>query len=133
MHYRVCYADTDAGGVVYHANYLSFFERARTEFFRERGISVRQLHDEGSIFPVIRAEVDFKASAVLDDLLLIDTTAAAIGKTSFTVRQRCLREADGKLLVDAHITLVCVAPGMKPRRIPAELREVLEAAQERTA
>jgi acyl-CoA thioester hydrolase len=133
MHYRVCYADTDAGGVVYHATYLSFFERARTEFFRDRGVSVRQLHEEGSVFPVIRIEVDFKAAAVLDDLLLIETTVTAIGKTSFTLQQRCLREPDRKLLVEAVITLVCVAPGMKAKRLPAELRAVLDLALEHAA
>jgi len=130
MHYRVCYADTDAGGVVYHATYLSFFERARTEFFRDRGVSVRQLHDAGSVFPVIRIEADFKAAAVLDDLLVIETTVTAIGKTSFTLRQRCLRESDRKPLVEALITLVCVAPGMKARRLPAELLAVLATALE---
>ena len=130
MHYRVCYADTDAGGVVYHATYLSFFERARTEFFRDRGVSVRQLHEEGSVFPVIRIEADFKAAAVLDDLLQIETAVAAIGKTSFTLHQRCLRESDAKLLVEARITLVCVAPGMKAKRLPAELVAVLQQALE---
>ena len=130
MHYRVCYADTDAGGVVYHATYLSFFERARTEFFRDRGVSVRQLHEEGSVFPVIRIEADFKAAAVLDDLLLIETFVVAIGKTSFTLHQRCLRETDGKLLVEAQITLVCVAPGMKAKRLPPNLVTVLREALE---
>ena len=130
MHYRVCYADTDAGGVVYHATYLSFFERARTEFFRDRGVSVRQLHEAGSVFPVIRIEADFKAAAVLDDLLRIETTVTAIGKTSFTMHQRCLREADAKLLVEARVTLVCVAPGMKAKRLPAELVAVLQPALE---
>lgn len=130
MHYRVCYADTDAGGVVYHATYLIFFERARTEFLRTRGVSVRQLHEAGSVFPVIRIEADFKAAAALDDLLRIETVVTAIGKTSFTMRQRCLRDSDARLLVEALITLVCVAPGMKAKRLPAELLTVLHTALE---
>ncbi len=128
MHYRVCYADTDAGGVVYHATYLSFFERARTEFFRDRGVSVRQLHETGTIFPVIRIESDFKAAARLDDLLVLETYVAAVGKTSFTMRQQCRRQSDGTLLVEALITLVCVSPGMKPKRLPAELAQLLASA-----
>jgi acyl-CoA thioester hydrolase len=92
---------------------------------------VRQLHDEGSLFPVIHIEADFKAAALLDDLLLIETAVTAIGKTSFTLHQRCLREADHTLLAEARITLVCVAPGMKAKRLPARvvtlLRENLES------
>lgn len=125
MHYRVCYADTDAGGVVYHGTYLSFFERGRTEYFRERGLSVKQLHDDGIVFPVIRLEIDFKAPALLDDLLLISTELVKVGKTSFTMKQRCSRESDDKLLVEATVTLVCVSPGMKPRRLPPELVRIL--------
>lgn len=128
MLYRVCYADTDAGGVVYHATYLSFFERARTEFFRDRDLSVRQLHESGSVFPVIRIEADFKAAAALDDLLTIETQVTAVGRTSFTMRQFCRRVSDGKLLVEALITLVCVSSGMKPKRLPNELVHLLTTA-----
>jgi acyl-CoA thioester hydrolase len=130
MHYRVCYADTDAGGVVYHATYLSIFERGRTEFLRERGVSIRELHDNGTIFPVIRIEIDFKAAALLDDLLRIETTVTAIGRTSFTLRQRCLRDTDGTLLVAALVTLVCVAPGMKPKRLPPDLAQLFQELRE---
>jgi acyl-CoA thioester hydrolase len=125
MQVRIYYEDTDAGGVVYHANYLNFFERGRSEFLRDRGLSVRELHDKGSVFPVVRAEVDYRAPAVLDDLLRIETEAAEIGKTSFTLIQRVVRERDGRTLVEGRITLVCVGPGMKPKRLPAELLEVL--------
>lgn len=125
MQIRIYYEDTDAGGVVYHANYLGFFERARTEYLRSRGLSVRQLHEEGYIFPVVRVEVDFKAPAVLDDLLQIDTEVLEVGKTSFTLQQRAIRCADCKLLVEAKVTLVCVAPGMKAKRLPGPLLAVL--------
>ena len=128
MQVRVYYEDTDAGGVVYHARYLGFFERARTEFFREKGLSVREMHDSGSIFPVVRMEVDFRAAAILDDLLEITTEAAAVGKTSFTLRQRAIRAADGKVLVEAAVVLVCVSPGMKAKRLPADILAVLGGA-----
>ncbi len=130
MHLRIYYEDTDAGGVVYHANYLGFFERARTEFFRLRGLSVKQLHDDGFIFPVVRVEVDFKAPAVLDDLLRIDTTLLETGRTSFTLQQQVIRQEDEKLLVAAKITLVCVAPGMKAKRLPLPLLEALNTTRD---
>jgi acyl-CoA thioester hydrolase len=125
MQIRIYYEDTDAGGVVYHANYLGFFERARTEYLRQRDLSVLQLHEDGFIFPVVRVEIDFKSPARLDDLLRIDTEVLAVGKTSFTLLQRAIRMADDKLLVEAKITLVCVAPGMKAKRLPAPLLAVL--------
>ncbi len=126
MQVRVYYEDTDAGGVVYHANYLNYFERARGEYLRERGLSVKELHDGGSIFPVVRAEIDYRAPAVLDDLLLIETDVAEIGRSSFTLSQRVVREADGRLLVEGRITLACVGPGMRAKRLPAELVATLQ-------
>ena len=125
MQLRIYYEDTDAGGVVYHARYLGFFERARTEFLRERGLSVKELHDNGYIFPVVRVEIDFKSPSRLDDLLRIDTSMLDVGKSSFTLLQRAVRQDDGKLLVEAKVTLVCVAPGMKATRLPGPLLDVL--------
>lgn len=127
MEIRTYYEDTDAGGVVYHANYLCYFERARTEFMRERGVSVRELHERGFIFPVVRIEVDYRAPARHDDLLRVETCVLEVGKTSFTVGQQVVRAVDGKLLVDGRVTLVCVGPGMKAKRLPEELLEVLRA------
>ena len=124
MEFRIYYEDTDAGGVVYHARYLGFFERGRTEFFRDRGLSVQNLHDEGSIFPVVRMEIDFRAPARLDDLVRVETEMLEMGKTSFTMGQRLLRVVDNRLLVEGKVTLVCVGPEMKPKRLPAGLREL---------
>ena len=128
MQIRIYYEDTDAGGVVYHANYLGYFERARTEFLRQRGLSIKQLHEEGYIFPVVRLEADFRSPARLDDLVRIDTTVVEVGKTSFTLLQRAIRLPDEKFLVEAKITLVCVAPEMKAKRLPAPLLAVLTGA-----
>jgi len=127
MQIRIYYEDTDAGGVVYHANYLGYFERARTEFMRQRGLSVQQLHEEGYIFPVVRVEADFRSPARLDDLVRIDTMVVEVGKTSFTLLQRAIRLPDEKFLVEAKITLVCVAPEMKAKRLPAPLLAVLKS------
>lgn len=126
MEFRVYYEDTDAGGVVYHANYLGFFERARTEFFRARGASVRELHDQGSVFPVVRLEIDYKSPAYLDDLVRVETEVLEVGRTSFTLGQRIVRPSDDKLLVSGRVTLVCVGPGMKAKRLPADVVRLLE-------
>jgi acyl-CoA thioester hydrolase len=125
MEIRIYYEDTDAGGVVYHANYLNYFERGRTEYLRQRGLSVRQLHEQGAIFPVVRVEMDFRAPAVHDDLIRIDTEVLEVGKSSFTLGQRVVRVVDEKMLVEAKITLVCVGLNFKAKRLPAELVELL--------
>ncbi len=125
MKIRVYYEDTDAAGVVYHSNYLNYFERARTEYLRERGCSVAELAEEGSIFPVVRMEIDFKAPARHDDLLLITSIPVRVGGSSFVLRQQVLRDSDGTLLVEGLVTLACVSPALKPRRIPAEVRKIL--------
>jgi len=124
MEFRVYYEDTDAGGVVYHGRYLGFFERGRTEYFRERGLSVQKLHAEGTVFPVVRMELDFRAPARLDDLVRVETALVSSGNTSFVMAQRVVLAVDGKLLAEARVTLVCVNDRMKPKRLPVELREL---------
>ncbi len=121
MELRIYYEDTDAGGVVYHANYLRFFERGRTEHLRDRGLSVSDLAARGYIFPVIRLEIEYRAPAVHDDLVRVETRVLTVGKTSFTLGQQVVRVSDGKLLADGKVTLVCTTPEMKARRLPEEL------------
>lgn len=126
MDVRIYYEDTDAAGVVYHANYLKYLERARTEYFRLRGLSVTELAAAGFVFPVVRVEMDFRAPAVHDDLLLITTRPEQVNASTFVVRQQVLRKSDDRLLVNALITLACVGPGLKPRRVPSAARHLLE-------
>lgn len=121
MEFRIYYEDTDAGGVVYHARYLAFFERGRTEYFRERGVSVSAQADHGNVFPVVRLEIDYRAPAVLDDLVRVETELLEAGRTSFTMVQRVVRASDGRLLAGGKVTLVCVGPGMKAKRLPQEV------------
>jgi len=128
MEFRIYYEDTDAGGVVYHARYLGFFERGRTEFFRDRGLSVQQLHEEGRLFPVVRMEIDFRYPARLDELVMVETELVEAGKSSFVMQQRLLRAADAKLLAEGRVTLVCVDTEMKPKRLPAQLRALAAGA-----
>jgi acyl-CoA thioester hydrolase len=125
MEFRIYYEDTDAGGVVYHANYLGYFERGRTEFLRERGLSVAELAGRGHIFPVIRLEIDFRAPAVLDDLVRVETEVLEVGKSSFVLGQRVVRAGDGRLLASGRVTLVCTTPAMKARRLPDDILRAL--------
>jgi len=127
MDVRIYYEDTDAAGVVYHANYIKYLERARTEFFRSNGFLVAELAAEGFIFPVIRLELDFKSPAHHDDLLSVETIPLKISGASFMLRQRIVRPADGILLLEGLVTLACVNSGLKARRIPAGIRQLLES------
>jgi len=125
MEVRIYYEDTDAGGVVYHANYLRYLERGRTEFLRDRGLSVHAMHEQGIIFPVVALEVNYRSPARLDDLLEVTTTIVAVKNSSFIAGQQVSRKEDGRLLVEARVTLACVGAGMRARRLPPELRELL--------
>lgn len=127
MEVRIYYEDTDAGGVVYHANYIKYLERARTEYFRDRGFLVAELARNGFVFPVVRLEMDFKSPALHDDLLTVTTCPTRVGGSSFTLSQKITRPSDGKLLIDGVVTLACVSPAIKARRIPPEIRTMLEA------
>lgn len=127
MNVRIYYEDTDAAGVVYHANYIKYLERARTEFFRSHGFLVAQLAKEGFIFPVVRLELDFKSPARHDDLLSIETAPVKTTGASFIFRQRVVRTDDGKLLLEGLVTLACVNSALKAQRIPSGIRQLLES------
>lgn len=122
---RVYYEDTDAAGVVYHSNYLNYMERARTEFLRGLGWSVAEMAAEGMVFPVVRLEMDFKAPARHDQLVRVKTLPVRVGGSSFVLSQQIVRDSDELLLVQAQVTLACVSPDIKARRIPPELRAAL--------
>jgi acyl-CoA thioester hydrolase len=127
MDIRIYYEDTDAAGVVYHSNYIKYFERARTEYLRSNGLLIAQLAEDGFIFPVIRVEIDYKSPARHDDLLTITTRPVRTGGSSCTIGHTVIRKSDGKVLAEGIITLVCVNHELKPVRIPAALRALLES------
>ena len=122
---RVYWEDTDAGGVVFYANYLKFFERARTEWLRALGVGQQQLRDEtGAIFVVGETRVRYLRPARLDDALEITVILQQRGKASMDLRQQALR--DGELLAEGEIRIGCVdAASFRPRRMPATLLERL--------
>ncbi|MDB5801116.1 MAG: ybgC [Rhodocyclales bacterium] len=125
---RVYYEDTDAGGVVYYANYLCYCERARTEWLRTLGIDQRNMRAEtGLVFVVSRVEAKYLRGAELDDALEVQSEAVRIGGASVVFEQRILRGAE--LLFTAKITIACVDWNMKQAvRLPDELRSLLETA-----
>ncbi len=124
---RVYWEDTDAGGIVYHSNYLNFAERARTEMVRELGIRQSLLAEQGHAFAVRRANVDFLRPARLDDLLQVESTPVALGGASMDVHQVIRRLDDGAELVRLDVKLAFIRLDGKPARIPAELKTSLQA------
>ena len=120
---RVYYQDTDAGGIVYHANYLKFAERGRTEFLRALGYDHHQVKAEHNLMLVVRhAEIDYRASGKLDDLLDIATEVSEFGNSSLTMRQivRC----NDAILAEMKIVVVAVSGIGKAARIPPQLRQI---------
>ena len=121
---RVYYADTDAGQVVYHARYLDFAERARTEMMRTIDTDrIYRTDGEGLLFVVRAAEIDYRKPAVLDDVLTVRTRLLRIGGASFGIEQQIWRRDE--VLAVLTITLVCVRAMGHPTRIPEALREKL--------
>ncbi|NOY53927.1 MAG: YbgC/FadM family acyl-CoA thioesterase [Deltaproteobacteria bacterium] len=125
---RIYYKDTDMGGVVYYGNYLRFFEAARTEFLRDLGADLTRWMKEGITFVVVRAEVDYLASARYDDLLAVETTCAALSGARFDLSYRVVREGDGRLMVTGMTRMAAVGRTGRPVRIPEEVRKALEEA-----
>lgn len=119
---RVYYEDTDLGGVVYYANYLRFFERARSEWLRSLGVNQQRMAAvEGLGFVVTRAEIDFKAGARLDDLLTVSVQPAEVKRAYLWLDQE-VRLEDGRLCAAARIQAACVRhKDMKPQALPEEL------------
>jgi acyl-CoA thioester hydrolase len=118
---RVYFEDTDAGGVVYHARYVAFYERARTEMLRQYNYNQLELLNEHVAFAVRRMTVDFHAPARLDDLLEIETELTEIRRASLTFAQRILNQ-DGKLLSSANVLIACINPHQaKPIALPKSI------------
>lgn len=118
---RVYWEDTDAGGVVYYANYLKFLERSRTEWLRSRGHSQTALAvDPGILFMVVNLQVEYLKPARLDDALLVTCEPERDGRVALRFRQRILRDAPGREpLLLAEVRVACLdAHSRRPRRIP---------------
>lgn len=121
---RVYWEDTDAGGIVYYANYLRFLERARTEWLRARGHSQQALaQDPGILFTVVSLNIDYRAPAQLDDVLEVSCEPKAEGMASMRFIQGIHRAGSGgmaaQLLVEANVRVACIdARTRRPTRLP---------------
>lgn len=121
---RVYYEDTDAGGIVYYANYLKFCERGRTEFLRDRDLSNTDIRAKyGVIFVVRDVQCSYLKPALLDDMLEMRTGISKIGRSSLVMQQQLFR-AD-VMIFTAQITLVCIDGNGRPVSLPESVRTAL--------
>ena len=125
---RIYYEDTDAGGIVFYANYLKFFERARTEWLRARGIDQHALaQQDGAMFVVRRASVDYQAPARLDDVLNLTLDIEKLGRASVHFVQHVWRGE--QLLCSARVKVGCVdTTTLRPRALPPACADKMRAA-----
>ena len=122
---KVFYEDTDSGGVVYYANYLKFFERARTEAIAEIGLSNKKLLDEFGILIIVKScNINYKKSAKLEDQIEIKSIVSSFSNTSFNMIQKAFRCQE--LLTECEIHLVVIDKNGKPTKIPDKLRQKIE-------
>lgn len=124
---RVYYADTDCSGFVYHGRYIEFLERGRSKFLRYAGIYHHELaqekHGAALLWVIRRMEIDFKAPARLDDMLVVETTAETIAGARVLMCQRIWRNRE--VLVEAKVHVALINDNLRPRRIPKEWAERL--------
>lgn len=122
MKIRIYYHDTDCGGVVYYANYLKYMEQARTEFFDQRGLSLKELAESQTLFVVTRQEIDYKNPAFYEDILEITTTLVNISQLRIEFLHEIKKES-GQVVCLAKTFMACVDKNIKPKAIDKSLKE----------
>ena len=121
---RIYYEDTDAGGIVYYANYLKFCERGRTELLRCAGFENKPLMErDGFMFVVRHVEADYILPACLDDIVRIETSVTTVKNASFAMKQTVFRH--NQVLFEMDVMLACVGTNGKPVRLPDHVKEAL--------
>lgn len=127
---RVYIEDTDAGGIVYHAKYLHYMERARTEWVRSRGVGLRAGLADNISYVVQRLAIHYGSPARLDDELLITAEPVAFGRVWMEFRQQVIRRSDEVVLASADVRVACIAlDSGRPRRLPANMLALLESSR----
>jgi len=121
---KIYYHDTDCGGVVYYANYLKYFEEARTEYFEARGVSVKELALAGTLFVVSSQKVDYKHPGQYADILDIQAKITKISKVKIEFNYEIYNQKK-ELLVIGETTLVAVGNNFKPKAMPEAIKEKL--------
>lgn len=127
MELRIYYEDTDCGGVVYYANYLRYFERARTHYLEERGLSVAELMNEGTAFVVVHAEVDYRSPACYGDRLIVETVVSEVTAASFTFSHVIRERESRRVVVEGSAKLAATDRGGKVKRLDKAVVAVLQS------
>jgi len=117
MEIKIYYEDTDCGGVVYYANYLKYFERARTEYLESREVSVAGLMEQGTVFVVAHAELNYRSPARYGDTLVIETSVAEAGAASFTFEHVIREKTSGRVVVTGSARLAATDGQGKVKRL----------------
>jgi acyl-CoA thioester hydrolase len=126
MEVKIYYEDTDCGGVVYYGNYLKYFERARTEYLEERGLSVARLMEEGTVFVVVHAEVDYRSPARYGDWLVIETVVSSMTAASFTFSHVIRERESRRVVVEGSARLAATDGNGKVQRLDKAMICVLK-------
>jgi acyl-CoA thioester hydrolase len=121
MEIKIYYEDTDCGNVVYYANYLKYFERARTEYMNKCGIDLKKYHDSGIFFVVASAKVDYRSPARYGETIIDETWVSEKSRASFTFKYKLMEKNSKRLLVEGETRIVTVDREMKPKRLAEEL------------
>ena len=119
----IYYHDTDSGGVVYYANYLKYFEEARTEFLADKGLDVKAIQRKGFVYAVRKCNVTYKSPARYGDTIVCSAELIKITAAQMIFDQKILDKETGRLLVTAEITLVSLNQNFKPMPIPDDIRK----------
>lgn len=127
MEKRIFYHDTDAGGIVYYGQYLCYLEEARTEFLERRDLSVELFRERGFVYVVRQCNVSYRSPARYGDTVMCDAKLKKLGASQLIFDQTIHDKKDGRLLVEAEVSLVCLNKEFKPTPIPDDLREKLAA------
>lgn len=125
MEIKIYYEDTDCGGVVYYGNYLKYFERARTEYLEERGLSVAGLMTEGTVFVVVHAELDYRSPARYGDWLVVETVVSGMTAASFTFSHVIKERESRRVVVEGSARLAATDGNGKVKRLDKAMVAIL--------
>ena len=125
MKVRIYYHDTDCGGVVYYANYLKYLEEARSEYFEDRGLIIKDMLKDGIGFVVARQEIDYKSPSFYGDTLEVKTRVTDASLTRVNFEYDIVKDS-GQLVASAKTVIVFVDKTLKPKRIPDQILKKLE-------
>ncbi|MBF0521811.1 MAG: YbgC/FadM family acyl-CoA thioesterase [Candidatus Omnitrophica bacterium] len=122
---RIYYHDTDAGGVVYYANYLKFLEEDRTEFLEQKGISIKEMHQNHFFYAVRQCSISYKSPARYGDVLRCESTLKKMTAAQLIFDQKIYEKETRRLILEAEVTLVSLDKDFKPTPIPERIKALL--------